>query len=364
MTELQVLAVFAAIAVAVTEWPVSRERLAAFAASYDLVITPDNGTQVMAQLATARRRQRWGLCAGVILAAATHLLFMVPLCWFAGVLVAELRQARRQPADPVERAFWRRGTRLLLAGGVITASCAAFLPLLPGEPAPLYADVDPYPRDNPSLWHEAVAKVTAPGCYRSYERECRVWKLDKQPFPQAAPVVTSAYGVPGPGPLRVSQDGHWIAYLDRSSRRIVHRDLRTQDVRFLTGSLADTEVPKVEISSRGRFVVLATTTVTVLDTESGKTSAVPGIRQDAELSINPDGTRILAVTDEGLRVETYDVPSGRRLSGVAVRLPDGDPIEAVKGWGEDGKPIVTRKAGEGERTAFRLDVVTGRTWHL
>jgi hypothetical protein len=89
------------IAAAVVNEPVSRKRVERFARRHELVITPTNGRQVIAYLATTRRWRATGLACGVcgwlgwtlphrVIGVNGVLLFAG---WFAGALAAELRIA-------------------------------------------------------------------------------------------------------------------------------------------------------------------------------------------------------------------------------------------------------------------------------
>ena len=139
------LAFFGAGAVGQSWGPVSRARVARFAARHRLTITSGNGEQVIRYLALTRRWRAGGLVAGAAVSlalsiphGAARLDFLALLAgWFAGALVAEVRLAAaagalREPGRRVAslhprspRAYLGWPQRLLLPGAVLASTGTA-----------------------------------------------------------------------------------------------------------------------------------------------------------------------------------------------------------------------------------------------
>ncbi|WP_143082538.1 hypothetical protein [Nonomuraea wenchangensis] len=449
-----VAAVITVLAAAV---PLSPGRLDRFAALAGLEVTANNARQIIDHFAGLRR---WRLVT-VVLAAPVAGLTADPFYLVLGWCAVPVFRAVRSPApDAVYRRAWMlavcvsamtacylltaRGitpTRLAHAAIVVVvvtaisragrnagpeipdetesvirrwsvrtrylAGCATVLAGVlitpwqaqPGE-LPQYAKPRQFPEQQVSF--QKIGEVKRPTCpwIDQMDDPCRYWRVDGEPFPQAAPYVVMKGGAPTAAPFLVSPDRRSVVYLDRTSRRLVHQHAGNRY--DLSGPLADTDVPEVSVSERGRYVALAKNGTRVIDTRSRSEIVLPGALKVLEVNsagvvattashlvahdhrgkellsiaipgallesrtafLKPDGSRLVVISDYGSLVETYDLTTRERIHRVRPRLPDGDPIEEGVGWSSKGPFQIHRDAGEEERTDFFLDLATGKTRYV
>lgn len=368
--------------------PISRELLTWFADHRGITITLDNGDTVIRRLLAAKRMLVLGVGAGLLVTTLTGDFFYI----LVGCLLGAVGGLRVW--DP----------RAVLGIAAATSAWALLIgvqALAPEDRLPYTMDVS-YPAANLAPIPQSVGGTDAPECLGIDERDgCKAWELlagkERILFPQAAPyTMTTAIR---PAPLALSRDGHWVVYLDKQTRRMVHRDLRTTDTRYLTGPLTDRDVPTAAISPEGRFVTLGNRLV---DTRTLETVELPGIvrvidvassgvvgatgpltRDPATMTelvvfdqrggermrvpfdashyawLHPDGHTLLAIDSFGTHAVTYDVRTGKVRHDVDIRLPAADMAESGIGrWTADGRFVITRDDREQE---FFLDPATGRT---
>jgi hypothetical protein len=127
----------AALTAALADWPVSRKRVERFACRHDLEITPDNGRQIIAYLATTRRWRAAGAAGGLTAYAVTALqhdrigvnLVNLLTGWFLGALAAEARAVGLLPGRRAASLIPRTLDRYVSgpARWALPASVIAFL---------------------------------------------------------------------------------------------------------------------------------------------------------------------------------------------------------------------------------------------
>ncbi|MEU5859802.1 hypothetical protein ABZ815_01410 [Nonomuraea sp. NPDC047529] len=313
------------------------------------------------------------------------------------------RNAGPEMPDETQSAIRRWSVRTGYLAGAATVLAGALV--TPQQETPAEMPQYTLPRQFPERQvasGEKIGKVKGPTCPWLDEMDdpCRYWLLDDVPFTQAAPYVVMKGGAPKAAPLLVSPDRRAVVYLDRTSRRMVHQI--TGNRHDLSGPLADADVPEVSISERGRYMALTKNGTRVIDTRSWSEITLPGALKVLQVNsagtvvatasrlvahdhrgkellniplpellldshtafLEPDGSRLVVISDSGSLVETYDLATRERIHRVRPRLPDGDPIERGVGWSSKGPFQVYRDAGPEERTDFYLDLATGTTRHI
>ncbi|MER6575923.1 hypothetical protein [Nonomuraea sp. NPDC001023] len=336
---------------------------------------------------------------GITLTRLAHAVIVVAV--IAAILYAE-RNAGPEKADETESAIGRWSVRARYSAGAAIVLAGVFLApgrALPSE-SPQYTM--PIRVEEQQVSFQEIGEVKRPTCpwIDELDAPCRYWLVDDVPFPQAAPYVVMKGGAPKAAPFVVSPDRRSVVYLDRTSRRMVHQNEANRHE--LGGPLADTDVPEVSISERGRYVALTRNGTRVIDTRAWSGITLPGVLKVLEVNsagtvvrtasrliaydhrgkellstaipdgllrshtafLKPDGSRLLIISDDGNLVETYDLTTGERIHRVRPRLPGGDPIDSGTGWSSKGPFQVRRDSGDGERKNFFLDLATGRTWHI
>ncbi|MGW2214618.1 hypothetical protein ACWCSD_06505 [Nonomuraea sp. NPDC001684] len=368
---------------------------------------------VRAPVADAVYRQAWLLAVfasavtgcylltaqGITPTRLAHAVIVVAV--IAAISYAERNAGPEKPGETESaigrwsvRARYLAGTAIVLAGVFLAPGRA-----LPSE-SPQYTM--PIRFEEQQVSFQKIGKVKRPTCpwVDELDTPCRYWLVDDAPFPQAAPYVVMKGGAPKAAPFVVSPDRRSVVYLDRTSRRMVHQD--EENRHELGGPLADTDVPEVTISERGRYVALTRNGTRVIDTRTWSGITLPGALKVLEVNsagvvvttassliaydhrgkellstaipdglleshtafLKPDGSRLLIISDAGHLVETYDLTTRERIHRIRPRLPDGDPIDSGAGWSSKGPFQVHRDAGDGERKNFFLDLATGMTWHI
>ena len=95
-----------------------------------------------------------------------------------------------------ERAIRLEFSRKLLIAGGATVLCAALV-LPSGRPVLPALDSTPVPQlrrqDMPGTFM-TVDKVDKPWCYWRGGERCRIWRINDEPFPQAAPYLKGLAG--------------------------------------------------------------------------------------------------------------------------------------------------------------------------
>ncbi|MGW2145622.1 hypothetical protein ACWCOT_15045 [Nonomuraea bangladeshensis] len=322
------------------------------------------------------------------------------------VVVAAISYARRNAGpempDETESAIRRWSVRTRYLAG--SATVLAGVLLAPWQPLPTEPPQYTMPRQFPvqQVSFQEIDEVKRPTCpwLDEMDAPCRYWRVDGEPFPQAAPYVVMKGGAPTAAPFLVSPDRRSVVYLDRTSRRMAYQHAETRI--DLSGPLADPDVPEVSISEHGRYVTLTKNDTRVIDTRSRSEIVLPGALKVLEVNsagvvvttasrlvahdhhgkellsipipstlleshtafLKPDGSRLVVISDGGDLVDTYDLATRKRIHRVRPRLPDGDLIESGTGWSGKGPFQIYRDADEEERRDFFLDLATGKTRYV
>lgn len=184
-----------AVAISSARGPVSRARVAGFAARHQLVITPDNGGAVIGYLATTRRWRAAGLAGGVLASVAWTVphgrvganVLALLAGWFAGAAVAEARLARppsgpRRAASLVARQWsdylpgWMWTLTPIMGAIDVAVAAGAGIVAAAGRPVALWSV---------AFW--AAAGLAVAAAVRVVQ-----WRIVRRPQPPAAPDMLAA----------------------------------------------------------------------------------------------------------------------------------------------------------------------------
>ncbi|MGW3343562.1 hypothetical protein ACWDA3_09645 [Nonomuraea rubra] len=433
--------------IAAAAMPVTRERLTRFASALGLSVTAANARQIVDHVTDLRRRRLICVAVAAPLSFWTGDPFYLVLGWCASYVFSDKR-ARLAAEVEIHRTTWlltlgaatlAGGYRLINQGvtaallihaaAVIAVAVVMSRPARPyvahREPAILRASArnaysaasaialsgallapgpvperelpeytTPVPLATHAATFDTVGEFKGPTCPWADQLDdpCRHWLVNGEPFPQAAPYVVGKGGAPVRAPFVRSPDKRAVVYLHRQERRLVHQ--KGDDVRPLTGALADSEVPEVTFATgQSRQVALSGHDVRVLDLDDGTTRVIPGARQvhdfnsggivvetasrivvldrqgrerggfpvkelgDADsYHLRRDGRRLVTFQlYEGL-TETYDTRTGERLSSVVLDFPGDDSPDTALGWTKQGTFLVRGTADD----VYRVDLTTGK----
>ncbi|GGP13577.1 hypothetical protein LDL08_33700 [Nonomuraea glycinis] len=308
-------------------------------------------------------------------------------------LAARKLSAVPEPSDDIARAelaldHWS-SRALYLSGTAIVLSSALLAPWQPPKD-------DAHEYTMPMTFSEGMAAFTTVDAYKEptcawvdqVDAPCRSWRVNGEPFPQAAPYVIRKGGAPQAAPFARSPDKKAVVYLTRRDRRMVYQDAAV--VHPLTGSLADSALPTVTFHGQSRYVALARDGATITDTKTWATTSIPGVRRVHDLNasgivattatqvlvvdhrgttrlslpfgnasdlydLRADG-RKLAIIQGGSRVDTFTVATGEKVSSVVPRFPGDDYVEVSLGWSENNRLLV--RGGLTEHV-YEVNLATG-----
>jgi len=161
-----------------------------------------------------------------------------------------------------------------------------------------------------------------------------------------------------------SPDGHWIYFSSFRSGssalwRIATRGGAPERITLGTGPEGEPNLA-VDPSRIAYSTFLVNPDVVILDTKTGETSRVPGLREEWEPTFAPDGSRLVFSSERSGSFDLWVQPLDEgRAVGEPIRLTEQPGSESVPAFSPDGRWIAYGRVLDGQRDVWVVSSTGG-----